>query len=120
MTFRFEKLEIWQQARLFSVNIYKTTAKFPREERFSLTDQLRRGAVSVAFNIAEGSDKKSDKEFVRFLRMAIGSLEEVVTGFYIAKDLNYLTRKEFDSLYEKANFLASKINALVNSINRKQ
>ena len=119
MSFRFEKLEVWQQARRFSVAIYKVSGGFPAEEKYSLTDQIRRAAVSVALNIAEGSDKKSDKEFARYLRLAIGSIEEVVTGLYIALDLKYLTREEFDPLYNEANLLTSKINALINSF-RKQ
>lgn len=99
MTFRFEKLEVWQLSRKFSSKVYRITSKFPREERFSLVDQLRRAAVSIALNIAEGSDKKSDKEFVRFLRTSIGSVEEVVTGLYIALDLKYINQREFDDLY---------------------
>lgn len=118
MGFRFEKLKVWQEARVFSVKIYKITSDFPSAERFGLTSQLRRAVVSIALNIAEGSDRKSDKEFIRFLRVAIGSLDEVVTGLYIAKDLKYLNNKEFEELYKDANRLASKINALINTLKR--
>ena len=118
MSFRFEKLEVWQQARKFAVKIYKVTSDFPKDERFSLVDQLRRAVISIALNIAEGSDRKSDKEFIRFLRVAIGSIEEVITGLYISFDLEYLSKEEFDKLYEEANILASRINALINKLKK--
>jgi four helix bundle protein len=120
MSFRFEKLHIWQDARVFVGDIYKITLKFPKEEKFGLIDQIRRAAVSITLNIAEGSDRKSDLEFRRFLRMAITSLAEVVTGLYLALDQNYLNKKEFDVIYEKANKLAARINATINSISKKQ
>lgn len=118
MTFRFEKLTVWNNARIFVVKIYKVTSTFPRDEKFGLTDQIRRAAVSIALNIAEGSSRKSDKEFTRFLRTSLGSLEEVVTGLYIALDLKYLTQDKFNNLYQDLNILASKINALINSFKR--
>lgn len=118
MTFRFEKLQVWQDARNFAGRIYKITAKFPREETFGLRDQLRRASVSIALNIAEGSDRKSDKEFIRFLRTAITSTEEVVTGLYIALDQNYLDKDIFQSLYMDANSLVAKINALIKSFKK--
>lgn len=118
MGFRFEKLEVWQDARRFAVGIYKVTSNFPKEEKFALVDQIRRASVSVSLNIAEGSDRKSDKEFVRFLHIAIGSTEEVVTGLYIAKDLKYVNKNKFDVFYRDSNLLVSKINALINSIKK--
>lgn len=121
MGFRFEKLEVWQQSRGFINLIYKATSSFPKSELFALTDQLRRAAVSIALNIAEGSDRKSDKEFTRFLRMSVGSLEEVVTALYVALDQNYISKENFDILYSEANNLFARLNALVNSIkNNKQ
>lgn len=116
MSFRFEKLSVWQDARRFVNEVYRVTRLFPKEERFGLTDQLRRAAVSIALNIAEGSDRKSDLEFKRFLRMAIGSCEEVVTALYIAIDQKYLGKGNFDSLYQDANYLVARINALIKSL----
>lgn len=116
MSFRFEKLTVWQDARLLVGTIYKVTKSFPTDERFGLTNQIRRAAVSIALNIAEGSDRKSDADFKRFLRMAIGSCEEVVTAFYIAIDQNYVAKKDFDIIYEQTNELVAKINALVRSL----
>ena len=118
MSFRFEKLEIWQQARKFAVEVYKITSKYPNYEKFSLVNQLRRAVISIALNIAEGSDRKSDKEFIRFLRVAIWSVEEVVTGLFISLDLNYINKKDFDKLYDEANIIVSRINALVNKLKK--
>lgn len=115
--FRFEKLEVWQLARKFVVEIYRVTRKFPKDELFGLVSQLRRAAISILLNIAEGSDRKSDVDFRRFLRMALTSLEEVISGLYIVLDQNFINRDEFDKLYEKANELAAKLNALINSLN---
>jgi len=118
MSFRFEKLKVWQDARAFCVQVYKVTSKFPSRECFALTDQIRRAVISVILNIVEGSSRSSDKEFVRFLRISIGSLHEVVAGTYIALDLKYLNSDDFEELYSTSNTLASKINALINSIKK--
>jgi len=114
--FRFENLKVWHDSRNLVKEIYALTKKFPAEEKFCLTNQVRRAAISTSLNIAEGSDRKSDKEFGRFLRMAISSLEEVVTGLYIALDLNYLNKKKFNKIYKDLNILAAKINALIKSL----
>lgn len=116
MSFRFEKLNVWQDAREFANQIYSLTKDFPKEEKFGLIDQLRRAAVSVCLNITEGSDRKSDIEFRRYLRMAITSLEEVVTALYLSLDQKYIKQKDFELLYEKANHLVAKINALIRSL----
>lgn len=116
MGFRFEKLDVWQDSRCFVSEVYRVTRLFPKEERFGLIDQLRRAAVSIALNIAEGSDRKSDLEFKRYLRMSIGSCEEVVTGLYIAYDQSYIDDKNFEELYKNANFLVARINALIKSL----
>lgn len=118
MGFRFEKFTIWHDARKFANNVYVLTKSFPKDERFGLTDQLRRAAISIALNIAEGSDRKSDVDFRRFLRLAMGSLEEAVTALYISLDQGYLTQQKFDTLYEEANILAAKINKLIGNLKR--
>lgn len=115
MSFRFEKLEIWQDARKFVNKIYKVTKNFPSEERFGLVDQIRRAALSIILNIAEGSDRKSDKDFARFLRTSITSVEEVVSALYIALDQGYLKQLAFDELYTDSNQLVARINALIKS-----
>ena len=114
--FRFEKLEVWQEARILVKKVYLLTKKFPSEERFGLIDQIRRAIVSVCLNITEGSDRKSDVEFKRYLRMAITSAEEVVTGLYLALDLDYIIQSEFDSMYKDINNLVARINSLIKSL----
>lgn len=116
MYFRFEKLEVWRLAREFVGDIYRLSRKFPKDETFGLVSQIRRAAISVMLNIAEGSDIKSDLEFKRFLRISIASLEEVVSALYVALDQSFLEHKEFDILYNKANILASKLNALISKL----
>ena len=117
MYYRFENLDVWKLGRQFIIEIYKITKKFPQEELFGLTSQLRRAAVSIVLNIAEGSDRKSDADFSRFLRMSIGSIEESVTGLYIALDLGFINKDEFNFLYELSGKLISKVKALIKSIN---
>ena len=119
MEYRFEKLKIWQQARTFCSEIYTLTKQFPTAERFSLSDQIRRAAASIALNIAEGSNRKSDAEFIRFLRISQGSACEVVTALYIALDQEYIKQEKFDSIYKELVNLSSKITALINSIQKR-
>jgi len=114
--FRFENLEVWQDSRKLVQKIYILTNNFPAGERFGLTDQIRRAIVSISLNITEGSDRKSDIEFKRYLRMAITSAEEVVTGLYIALDLKYLKQNEFDIIYKDINSLVARINSLIKSL----
>lgn len=116
MAFRFEKLRIWHYARQFVVKTYKVTATFPKEERFSLTDQVRRAATSIVLNIAEGSDRKSDKEFIRFLRISCGSVDEVVAAFYISLDLDYVKKDTFQDIYHDAEELNKMISAFIKTI----
>ena len=85
-----KNLEIWKRSIQLVTDIYKLTKKFPSDEKYGLTNQLRRAAVSVPSNIAEGAARKSKKEFINFLYVSIGSLSEIETQLIIAKNLNYL------------------------------
>lgn len=116
MNFRFEKLHVWQDSRNFINNIYTITRQFPTSEKFALVDQLRRAAISIALNIAEGSDRKSDLEFIRYLRMSISSTEEVITALYISLDQRYIKQKDFDKLYQESHMIVAKLNALIKSL----
>ncbi len=83
----YRKLEVWQLGRSFAVACYKLSACFPKEETYNLTSQLRRAAISIPANIAEGCGRDTDAELLRFLRIALGSLNEVKTLITIASDL---------------------------------
>lgn len=116
--FRFEKLEVWKDARELISIVYKITANFPTREQFGLTDQIRRAAVSIALNIAEGSTKGSDPDFRRYLKMSQGSINELVTGFYIALDQKFVIQAQFNQVYDFSLKVNAKINALISSVSR--
>lgn len=92
---QFKNLEIWKRSRFFCSKIYDVTSNFPDNEKFGITNQLRRASVSIPSNIAEGSSRASNKEFLRFLEIAIGSAYEIETQLLISNDLEFL---KFDSL----------------------
>ena len=116
MSFNFEKLQIWNDARKLVKEVYKITANFPREEQFGLINQLRRAAVSILLNLAEGANRSSKKEKIRFYEMSHTSLDEVVAGFYVALDLEYINQSDFDKIYQLLRVQAARTVALKNSI----
>jgi four helix bundle protein len=95
---RFKELEIWKKSRIFCSNIYQVTSTFPNDEKFGITNQLRRASVSIPSNIAEGSSRNSNKDFARFLEIAIGSAYEIETQLLIASDLNFLKQENLEPL----------------------
>ena len=90
MSFKFEKLHIWQKAMDFVFDIYKLTSNFPSDEKFGLISQMRRSSVSIPSNIAEGAARNSTKDYVRFLYISLGSLSELETQIIIASKLDYM------------------------------
>ena len=84
-----KRLDVWQISMTFVTDVYKTTRKFPGSEKYTLTQQLQRAAVSIPSNIAEGAARQSSKEFIQFLYVALGSCAEVETQLIIAKNLGY-------------------------------
>lgn len=113
----FEKLEVYQQAVVLALDIYRITKNFPKDEQFGIISQIRRAAVSVSLNIAEGSSR-SKKEFSHFLDMARGSCYELVPLLKISLELDYIKNSEYLTLYKRVDALAKRINALKNSVNR--
>lgn len=95
---KFKELGIWKKSRLFCSKIYNETATFPQEEKFGLTNQLRRASVSIPSNIAEGSSRSSNKDFARFLEIAIGSAYEVETQLLISAELGFLNQEKVTEL----------------------
>jgi four helix bundle protein len=98
---RFKELEIWKRSRSFCSLIYEVTNEFPESEKFGLINQLRRASVSIPSNIAEGSSRHSDKDFSRFLRIAIGSAYEIETQLLIAYDLRFLSEENLQKLLKE-------------------
>ena len=114
--FRFEKLEVWQDARKINQAIYRLTRKFPREELFAMTSQIRRASTSISSNIAEGSGRNSDKDFARFLEQACGSLMEVASTFYLALDEGYVGESDLEPLFDELEELAKRSVSLNRSL----
>ena len=107
--FNFEKLDVWQKAIDFADLIYTNTRSFPTEERFGLTTQLRRAAVSISSNIAEGSSRSSKVDFARFIEIAGGSVFEVVSECFVARRQNFLDddfRKIYGAAEEESRMLS--------------
>jgi four helix bundle protein len=96
----YHELKIWQEGRKLVKTVYSKTANFPKEEMYGLTSQIRRAAISIPSNIAEGTGRTSDKEFQRFLDYAIGSLFEVETQIILANDLNFITTEDFERIHQ--------------------
>jgi len=113
----FEKLNVYQEAINLALEMYRVTKRLPKDELFGIVSQLRRAAVSISLNIAEGSSR-SKKEFAHFLDMARGSCYELVPLLRISLELKYITKVDYDRLYERVDNLTKRINALKNSVNR--
>jgi len=98
--FNFERLKVWKKSMEFSDRIYEITKTFPKEEIFGISSQIRRACISIVLNIAEGSGRKSKKEFIYFLTMAYGSLCEVISLLKISLNQKYINKELFNKLYK--------------------
>ena len=116
----FKDLIAWQKAMELVEMVYRLTSQFPADERFGLTSQLRRAAVSIPSNIAEGQGRNSDGDFVRFLSIAYGSLREVETQLLIAVRLNYLEQPSFQPVQELCDETGRILNGLLNRLRGKE
>ncbi len=114
--FNFEKLDVWQRANELADLVYRVTRKFPDDERFGLTNQMRRAAVSVSSNIAEGSARSSRSDNARFLEIATGSLFEVVAQSFISRRQGFLSEPDFTTLYTSADELGRMLSGLRRSL----
>jgi four helix bundle protein len=94
----FEKLKVWQKAHHLTLSIYKITQKFPKEELYGLTSQIRRASCSISANVAEGCGRKGDADFARFLQIAMGSASELEYHLLLASDLKLLDSQIFSVL----------------------
>ena len=110
---RFEELRIWQTSREIVNTIYQITAVGAFSRDFSLRDQIRRAAVSVPSNIAEGFSRHSNKEFIQYLFISKGSSAEVQSQLYIALDQAYISQEQFSDMYEKLEIVAKQISRFI-------
>jgi four helix bundle protein len=115
----FRDLRVWQEAMKLTTEIYRSSAGFPKHELYGLSQQIRRAAVSVPSNIAEGKGHRSDKGFVHFLLHARGSLLEIQTQLLIAEQLQYLGTEESQRLLTLAEGVGRALSGLINSMNEK-
>jgi four helix bundle protein len=114
----FKDLRVWQEAMQFTVDVYRATAQFPRHELYGVSQQLRRAAVSVPSNIAEGKGHRSGREFGNFLLQARGSLLEVQTQLRIAQELQYVSREEGEQLLALSDAIGRSLNCLIHSMRK--
>src|SRR5258705_4532114 len=115
----YRDLIVWQDSMDLVVAIYQTTTTFPKEERYSLVDQLRRAAVSVPSNIAEGHGRSRTGDYLRFLSVAVGSLMEVETQVQIATRLGYISEEQQTGLLESSAVLARMLAGLIRALRRR-
>ncbi len=112
----FKNLKVWEKAHALTLETYCATRIFPREELFGLTSQMRRAAVSIGANLAEGCCRKGDAEFGRFIQIAIGSASELEYHFLLARDLNLLDEASYDRLAEKVVDVKRMLSRLIQTL----
>ncbi len=113
----FFDLNAWKEAHKLVLMIYQLIRRFPNDERYGLSDQMRRAVVSITSNIAEGFSRRSSKEKIQFYSMSLGSLTEIQNQLFVAKDVNYLIEKDFPIYFEQTIVVQRLINGLTRSLN---
>lgn len=113
----YKELEVWKKAVNLVTNIYELCKILPKEELYSLSDQIKRCAISIPANIAEGSGRNTSKEFIRFLYISLGSAYELETHLIIGENIGYFSK--INSFLEELNDIKKMLNGLINSIKRK-
>jgi len=111
----YMKLNVWNYAKDLAVEIYKLTMEGELSKDFSLKDQIRRSVISIASNIAEGSERNSSRDFVRFLNIAKGSTAELLTQLVIAKEIGYINDQQYRMFYEKCTEVTKMLMGLIKS-----
>jgi len=115
----YRDLMVWQKAMRLVSEIYRHTKSFPEDERYGLTSQLRRSSVSLPSNMAEGYGRNTTQDYVRFLRIANGSLFELQTQLEIARNLEFLSDEHFSELFEKSREIERMLSSLIRKITAK-
>lgn len=114
----YRELEVWRRARRLVITIHNLSIQFPDSERFSLTQQINRAAISVPSNIAEGSGRFHSNDKIRFMYIARGSLFEMETQLYLALDLGYLTEETLTNVQEEITSVKKLLNGFINHLKK--
>lgn len=114
-----KKLEVWKNAMELAKSIYKVTELFPSSEQFGLAAQMRRAAVSIPSNLAEGAARSGKKEFLQFINIAQGSISELDTQIELAKELGFISQKDYDSFLLRLTVLSKQLYGLTGKIRSK-
>jgi four helix bundle protein len=117
--FNFEKLEVWQKAITLADVIYGQTRNFPADERFGLTNQMRRSVVSVSSDIAEGSSRSSKADFGRFIEIGTGSVFELMSQSFVARRQDFLSEENFHTIYDNAAEIGRMLSGLRTSLEQR-
>lgn len=112
----FRKVEVWKNSHIQTVQLYKITSLFPKDELFGLTSQWRRAASSIPTNLAEGFGRNSNPQVIQFINIAIGSSQEVEYLLLLSKDLNYITEENFNNLSLEAGKIKAMLYNLIKKI----
>ena len=116
----YRELKVWRKSYNLCVKIYQITKRFPQEERYVLTSQMRRSALSIPSNIAEGYGRKTKADYVRILYIAYGSVCELETQILLAGDLNYIQTNRRNNLNQEISEIEIMLKALIRSLDKKQ
>lgn len=116
---KFEDIKAWQEARRLTNLVYHLSKKGTFSRDFALRDQTRKSAISIMANIAEGFQRRSNKEFIQFLYIALGSTSEIQSHLYVALDAEYISRKEFDSAYQSAEEILKMLHGFIKYLKTK-
>ena len=114
----YRKLKVWEKAHQLTLSVYECTLRFPREELYGLTAQMRRSAYSIPTNIAEGAGRAGNADFARFLQMAFGSACELEYQLLLARDLKYLGRETYEELSGGATEIKKMLGALLDKVRK--
>lgn len=116
----FRQYDTWHDAISITSKIYKLSSSFPQAEKFGLSNQIQRAAVSIASNIAEGASRTSELDFAHFLEIALGSAFEVETQIIIAKELKYITINEYEKIIFKLACIEKRLNSFIGRLRAKK
>ena len=119
MAHNFRELEVWKRAMSLAKHVYVVTKQYPSDERFGLVSQSQRAVVSIASNIAEGAGRGTDKDFVHFLYIALGSAFELETQLLLAKDLKYIDDEICENITTEIHIIQPQLNALIKKYDEK-